>query len=74
MQSRKHTVIEVLSNIGTGFILSAILQQYVVTPIWHLQTSVMDNLGITVFFTVVSIIRSYVFRRIFNRIGRPKCL
>jgi hypothetical protein len=72
MQSAKHSLIEVLLNIGTGFIISALLQQYVVAPIWHLPPAFRSNLEITVFFTVVSVIRSYVFRRIANRIGHPK--
>ena len=32
----------------------------------------IDNLGITGLFTVVSVIRSYVWRRIFNRIHKVK--
>ncbi len=66
MQSAKHSMIEVLLNIGTGFIISALLQQYVVTPLWHLQVSAAGNLGITAFFTVVSVVRSYIFRRLAN--------
>lgn len=69
MQTRTHSVIEVLVNIGTGFIISALLQQFVVAKIWNLQTSAADNLQITVFFTVVSVIRSYIFRRLANKVG-----
>ncbi len=49
MQSRTHSMIEVLLNIGTGFIISALLQQFVVAKIWNLQTSAIDNLAITIF-------------------------
>lgn len=69
MQSAKHSLIEVLANIGSGFIISALLQEFVVTPFWHLRVSSLDNLSITLFFTVVSIGRSYAFRRLANRIG-----
>lgn len=68
MQSIKHSWIEVLCNIGSGFIISVLLQHYVVTPVWHLPTSLSQNVGITVFFTVASIIRSILFRRFFNKL------
>lgn len=69
MQTVKHSWIEVLCNIGTGFLISAGIQQWVITPIWHLPVSAANNLTITAIFTVVSILRSYVFRRVFNKIG-----
>jgi hypothetical protein len=69
-QSVRHSWLEVLTNIGTGFVISALLQQFVVTPLWHLPVSAAGNLGITVFFTVVSVVRSYIFRRVFNKLGR----
>lgn len=72
MQSVKHSWFEVLTNIGTGFILSAILQHYVVNPLWDLQMTPGDSIGITVFFTVVSVLRSFAFRRIFNKLGHNK--
>lgn len=68
MQSLKHSWMEVLFNIGSGFIISALLQQYVVAPIWHLQTTFAQNFGITMFFTVTSVVRSILFRRYFNKL------
>jgi hypothetical protein len=41
---------------------------WIVVPVWNLPVRPIDNLGITGLFTVVSVIRSYVWRRIFNRI------
>jgi hypothetical protein len=72
-QSKKHSMIEVCLSIFVGFLISMVLQEWVVTPIWHLPTSAdiwptsgRGNLEITLLFTVVSIVRSYVFRRVFN--------
>jgi hypothetical protein len=67
MQSKRLSLIEVLANIGTGFIISALLQQFVIGPIYNLPTSVSQNLEITIIFTVISVVRSYAFRRLFNR-------
>lgn len=72
MQSAKHSFYEVLISTGAAFILSALLQHFVVNPLWDLESSVGDSLGITVFFTVVSLVRSYYFRRIFNKLGNKK--
>ena len=66
MQSLKHSWMEVLANTGSSFIISALLQQFVVTPLWHLHTTFSQNFGITVFFTFTSVIRSILFRRYFN--------
>lgn len=72
MQSVRHSIYEVVISTGAAFIISALLQHFVVNPVWHLHTSPMDSIGITVFFTVVSLVRSYIFRRIFNKLGSKK--
>lgn len=68
-QSRRHSLIESLTQQAAGLIISLLLWEFVINPIWNLQTSVMDNLSITMLFTVASIIRGYLFRRLFNRVG-----
>jgi hypothetical protein len=72
MQSHRHTLIEVLISTAAAFIISALLQHFVVNPVWHLHSTSRDSIGITVFFTVVSLVRSYFFRRIFNKLGSKK--
>lgn len=66
MQSVKHSIIEVMVSTSAAFLISAVLQHFVVNPVWHLHSSPLDSLGITVFFTVVSLVRSFYFRRFFN--------
>ena len=39
---------------------------HLVLPIWDIQTQITENLDITALFTVISIARGYIFRRIFN--------
>lgn len=41
-----------------------------VQPVWGIRTSVAENLQITALFTVVSIARGYLWRRVFNAIAR----
>lgn len=64
-QSRRASLIEVCVSIGTGFIL-AMCVQVTVAWWWGFPLTFFDNLAITGIFTVVSIIRSYVFRRLFE--------
>lgn len=68
MQSIRHSWIEVILNIGSGFIISVLMQHFVVAPIWNLPTTLSQNIGITVLFTITSVIRSILFRRYFNKI------
>jgi hypothetical protein len=42
-------------------------------PAFGLQTSLRQNLGVSAIFTAVSLVRGYVLRRLFLRIGsRPR--
>lgn len=72
MQSVRHSVYEVLVSTAAAFAISALLQHFVVNSVWHLHSSPADSIGITVFFTIVSLVRSFIFRRIFNKLGSKK--
>lgn len=65
MQSRTHSLIESVANTMSGFVLSFCVWQ-AIGPWFGYDVNVHDNLLITGIFTVVSVIRSYVWRRIFN--------
>lgn len=69
-QSKRHSILEAVSQVSFGFFTSALLWELVVKPIWNIQTSFAENMQITSLFTVVSIARSYAFRRLFNWIGQ----
>jgi len=65
MQSRVMSLVETTLSTAIGFIV-AVLTQMLVFPIWGLSTTFADDLGIAAIFTVVSIIRGYWVRRLFN--------
>lgn len=67
MQSKKLSLIEATTNIGTGFIISVCVWQ-VLARYYGYDMPLSRNLEITTVFTFVSITRSYIFRRIFTRI------
>ena len=69
-QSRLGSLVEQLMSVFTGFVVSLLLWEYVVKPVWSIQTGFSDNLQITALFTVASIVRGYAWRRIFVWMAR----
>jgi len=69
MQTRRWSMVEAVTNVAVGFVVS-VLFQWAVFPIFGIRISFSENLAIATVFTVVSIARGYALRRIFNRIGR----
>ena len=64
MQTKKGSLIEILLNIGTGFVVSYALTLYVL-PLYGFQVSRTNGFTITGIYTVVSMVRSYIYRRLF---------
>ena len=65
-QSRRLSFLEALTNVVVGYAL-AVLTQLIVFPWVGLTASLQDNLAIGAAFVGVSLIRSYVLRRVFER-------
>jgi hypothetical protein len=66
-QSRLMSGVEAVANVMVGYVL-AVLTQLAVFPLFGLDVSFSDNLAIGGVFTVVSIVRSYAVRRMFEAI------
>jgi len=64
-QSRLGSMIEAVANVAVGYGV-AVATQVVVFPWFGLHASMSDNLLIGAIFTVVSLVRSYTLRRLFN--------
>ena len=65
MQSKKQSLIESLTSTTIGIIIGIVLN-LTILPIFGYPVSVSDSLWISIIFTIVSIIRSYIIRRWFN--------
>jgi prepilin signal peptidase PulO-like enzyme (type II secretory pathway) len=61
------SMIEAVTNVVVGFVI-ALVTQLAVFPRFGLQASFADNIVISGVFTVVSILRSFVLRRLFESI------
>jgi len=66
VQTKFQSLLESLVNVAVGYIV-AVLTQVLVLPLFGFHASLSDNLLIGLLFTIVSIIRSYCLRRLFNR-------
>ena len=65
MQSKRESMIESLTSTTIGIIIGIVLN-LTILPIFGYPVSLSDSLWISVIFTVISIIRSYIIRRWFN--------
>ncbi len=67
MQSQKHSVVEAVVNTAVGFAISWAVWVFIVAPLFDIPYHHGQGFAITCIFTVTSLLRSYVLRRIFNR-------
>lgn len=65
-QSNIDSMMETVTNVGIGFFISWAVLDWIVSPIYGWQTSAGTAFGVTAIFTVTSILRQYVLRRLFN--------
>ena len=59
--------IESFIDVGSGFILAILVQSYIFA-LFDLYPTILDSLSIALIFTVISIIRSWLWRLAFKKI------
>ena len=64
-QTRRASFVESLVNIGTGFFVG-VIANWAVLPWFGYVPALRDSLEIAGLFSVVSVARSYVVRRLFE--------
>ena len=64
-QTRLGSFYESVINITIGAGV-ALMSQLIIFPLYGIEVSLNTNLGIMAWFTLISVIRSYVIRRWFN--------
>ncbi len=65
MQTRTQSAIEAVANVLVGYLV-ALASQLLVFPMFGIHIPFTSNLAIGAWFTVISLVRSYVLRRWFN--------
>jgi len=72
-QSRAMSFLEAFANVVIGYTV-AVGTQILIFPMFGLHTSLSQNLKLGAAFTVVSILRSFALRRLFEtlRVRKPR--
>jgi len=71
MQTKKHSLLESITNVLVGYLL-AVGSQIIIFPLFNIHIPMRYNFIMGVWFTAVSLGRSYTIRRLFNDKGRNK--
>lgn len=66
-QTRTMSLVESLTNVAIGYGV-AVITQILVFPLFGLSTTLAENMAIGAIFTVVSIVRGFTLRRLFEAI------
>lgn len=63
-QTRRMSLVESIANTGAGFLVSLVLQ-ILLFSLMSIETTTSQNLLMSGVFTVASLVRGYVMRRLF---------
>lgn len=66
-QAVRYSAIEAITNTAVGFFISWAVWVWVIVPVFDIPYHGGQGFAITCIFTVTSLLRSYVLRRIFNK-------
>jgi len=64
-QSRFMSLVEAIANVAVGYGV-AVVTQILIFPVFGLHTTLVQNLKMGGIFTIVSLARSFVLRRLFE--------
>lgn len=65
VQDKKTSLFESVVNVAVGYGVS-LASQLIIFPIFNIHITLSENIQIGIWFTVISIIRSFAIRRYFN--------
>ena len=66
MQTKTHSLVESLANVAVGYLV-AVASQVAIFPLCGIHVPLRQNFLIGLWFTAISIARSYALRRVFTR-------
>ena len=69
-QSRAMSLVEALTNVAVGYGI-ALATQIIVFRLFGLHATLAENMTMGAIFTLVSLVRSYSLRRVFEKIRTP---
>lgn len=66
-QSRRASLIEAIANVLVGYLISVLANIWLL-PLWGFSVSPRAGAEIGLLFTLISLLRSYILRRLFNHL------
>lgn len=72
-QSRKMSVFEIVTSTGIGLVVS-LISNIVIFHAMGKEMTMSENIQMTMYFTIISIIRGFGVRRLFNWLDERKQL
>lgn len=66
IQSKRQSLLESCTNVSVGYLV-AVASQVAIFPLFGIYVPLRSNLFIGLWFTGISLVRSYALRRFFNR-------
>jgi hypothetical protein len=67
-QSPAISMLEAVANVLAGFLI-ALLGQQLILPLFAIHVGLAAHFGIATLFTLLSLVRSYLLRRLFNHMA-----
>ena len=64
---KRLAIIESLVNVGSGLLISVFVAQPIIFYIYDISLGISTNVVIATYFTLISILRGYVWRLFFHR-------
>lgn len=71
VQPHHESLLEQICNVGSGVLLAWVMG-FVVYPMFGVQFHPFEILGITLIFTAISVVRGFLWRRLFNKISERR--
>ena len=65
MQSKKESIFESVTSVAIGFVV-ALASQCILFPLFDIHIPFWNNMIMSFYFTIISVIRAYLVRRWFN--------
>lgn len=67
-QSKTMSLLETVTNQVTGFFVALGVYHFIIPAVFGIQTTVAESSSVVIIFTTVSVIRSYLVRRLFVKL------
>jgi len=65
-QTKYESLLESIALVVVGFIVNLTVLMTIVSPLFGFHSHLADSIGVTAIFTVSSLIKNYVLRRVFT--------